>query len=39
MKHDKLQLGKVSKKTVFIWDFVPNIGLHLPNAHVWDSTK
>ena len=27
------------KKTVFIWDFVPNIGPHPPTAHVWDSTK
>ena len=32
-------LGKVSKKNVFIWDFVPNIGPHPPTAHVWDSTK
>ena len=29
----------VKKKTVFIWDFVPNIGPHPPTAHVWDSTK
>ena len=32
-------LGKVSKKTVSIWDFVPNVGPHPPTAHVWDSTK
>ena len=29
----------MSKKNVFIWDFVPNIGPHPPTAHVWDSTK
>ena len=33
------KLGKVSKKNVLIWDFVPNIGPHPPTAHVWDSTK
>ena len=27
------------KKTVFIWDFVPNNGPHPPTARVWDSTK
>ena len=29
-------IGKVSKKNGFIWDFVPNIGPHPPTAHVWD---
>ena len=32
-------LGKVPKKNGFVWDFVPNIGPHPPNARVWDSTK
>ena len=29
----------VKKKTIFIWDFVPNIRPHPPTAHVWDSTQ
>ena len=32
-------LGKVSKKNIFLGDFVQNVGPHPPTANVWDSTK